>query len=616
MNWATPYPERIDLITEGLFHPFTPLKRLPVHVGHFVAVPAKNDELASFHETSLEFIQCLCKMLKCGDGPSDVATIYEEEFDRGNYTLRWEKHSKFQSYTFVRYTLPQNETIKEHFDVIKEVMSKILIKGVNGIPGNLLVALNIILQKPKDLQQLYPPLGTNPGLCSDVLGGRARVQTDFDLIIPRTDLQSNLILVEVKNSYTDINKAEAALLIQRLLVVETRRMMALFELSETKMHEILENIDSYEKKLELLVNDVVEHLQRHETDTNLIQDHLKKAIDLSDKIEHSIVTNASNLSGAQVHMATAIEFIDDLEEKESFGFMTLKQFLHRSIDPAIQTNRIISDRLEHLSQHASNVIDVLRTQIESESLQKDSQINIVLFFLTVFAFCYYSAELLHHSIDSIWDIFGLPKTLAGFSADSVIRIVSIVSVVSVAVAFLFSKRFRFKSLKFQIKKQRDIHEVFSVAEQQLVEGTIMATVLRLIKSLTNPNQDIRRGAARDLSNIRRQLGKIRQKTLRNDVAPTLIKSLEDASDKEVRGNIASVLGEIPIQESVSALEKALGDSDPTVRKNVAAALARIGPMALTFSDTLSQRLQNMSYSDERQVRRECKRALRTLGFQA
>ena len=471
-----------------------------------------------------------------------------------------------------------------------------------GIPGNLLVALIISAKLSKQSQQAPTLPGVSPGIYSKVLAGKASVQTNFELIVPKTNLQYNFIMVEITDP-DKVEMAEAALLIQRLLVVETRRMMALFELSEVKRRKIFKAIDSHERELEGLVTDVFQHLQHSEIDVNLIRRHLQKATDISEKIEKLIVTNSSHLSVAQIHMATAIEFLDDLEEEENTGFMTLKQFLHHSIDPIVQANKTVSDRLENLSQHASNVIDVLRTQIESELLQKDSQINVVLFFLTVFAFCYYSAELVDTGIASIWEILKLPETLGDVSTDAVIRLASILFVVFIAVSFLFSDRFRYYSLGFQIRRQRDIHDVFRVAEQEIVEG--VPDISPLIERLQSSDAATRHLAARDLRDLGGKLRKkYRSDYVETNIAHRLTRVLEGSDDKEVRSSTAFALGEIASLNSVSALEAALNDSAPEVRWEAAYALGKVGRAARSTSETILQHLKDLSFSDHyRRVRR-------------
>ena len=508
ISWAKELPGRSTLIEEGLFRPFPPLDEFPVQVAHFVTVPKKSAQskvnLAEFYNENSFFVNNLKnKFDKCDksderyfyvDGKKTIFDHYNCKYkcnngpDTKHSRFLYQRHRSFATYTFCKYgNLHLNNDDWADFE--KDLQN---IDPQIQIPGLYVSAVNVRLIDSSDNMQDYSDEGLKNNIKTigkinrdriirtNIAGNRVVVWVDFETPGQSDDSFEN-ILIYLKARFDSLGVEEAALIIQHLLLIESYRTMALYELQEANKSDILDSIQDYENKLQAIVS-------AESSNINEIERHLDEIIKTSSMIEKSIADNCSSLSGAQAHQKIALRFIDELDEERFSGFLSIQQFLHRSIDPAMQTTETISQRLEQISNHASHVTDLLRTQIEVNSLKEERGLASIMFFLAFIAGAYYAGSFFDKAINSflgmlmddddqadsqdsqtseIVEVAGtdLPVQINSNAQDFVTLIVSVIIVV-VWGLFAMKKSFREKCLRPQmrivesiVKTTNDINQV-------------------------------------------------------------------------------------------------------------------------------------------------------------
>ncbi|MDX2085338.1 MAG: HEAT repeat domain-containing protein [Candidatus Melainabacteria bacterium] len=86
-----------------------------------------------------------------------------------------------------------------------------------------------------------------------------------------------------------------------------------------------------------------------------------------------------------------------------------------------------------------------------------------------------------------------------------------------------------------------------------------------------------------------------------DAVPILIQRLKDR-EPTVVANAAFALGELRAMKAVNPLVEVVGHEDPAVRKNVAEALSKLGPIALEPLKKAYEQVQNQTGQDANLIR--------------
>ena len=151
--------------------------------------------------------------------------MYENDFSAnfGEFRLRWERHTEYSTYTIYRaklFEIPFEHTAIEY--VPQEWLAR--------LPGELLVATHIALEdrsRPKrSLHELATLFASGTVIGSKVAGGAASVWSDNQ--IHRDNF--GRILIHDEN----LRSRQVGRLVQRLLEIETYRMLAMLPLPITR----------------------------------------------------------------------------------------------------------------------------------------------------------------------------------------------------------------------------------------------------------------------------------------------------------------------------------------------------------------------------------------------
>lgn len=391
---ATPaeHPERRELLAEAHARPIVPLM-VPQHPTH-LALRVE----AGQREAEMAHISALCRNYGVDPPAPNVGHVFMEA---AGFRLRWERHTEFSSYTI----FPDTSSVTPfQTNGLQAVPSEWLAQ----LPGQMLVACHLSLVPAAGLQQHddecpqwvrenFEPRSVSGSHCA---GKAATIWTDFK---PDADGFTRFLVLD-----NGLEPAQAGRLVQRLLEIETYRLMALLALPIVKrlMPEIM--------AMENALGDLTETMASTR-DSVQEQDLLKSLSALSAQVERIIARNTYRLDAAGAYSTLVWRRIDALRETRVEGASTVREFMSRRLAPAMDTCRAIAGRLDRLSGRVSRTASLLRSRVDLAleaqnqellaSMNRRTHLQLRLQGtvegLSVLVLSYYGVGLVHYALSAL-----------------------------------------------------------------------------------------------------------------------------------------------------------------------------------------------------------------------
>ncbi|MEY2781040.1 MAG: hypothetical protein RL307_744 [Pseudomonadota bacterium] len=285
--------------------------------------------------------------------PADGAAHVRADF--GSFRLRWETHTEFVSWTFMRPMAPEELAPNAASSAVQAVPQAWL----RALPGLGMVRLHVwIMPEPADAARL----AVNSLLREDTLvscrvaNGLAEVHTDFQV---HPDGHARMLLI-----HEPISERRLGRLVQQLCEIETYRLMALLALPTARAAVPL--LARAEKELAELAL-AIQTAQRHE-ETHL----LERLTRLASELEGQYAAQHSRFSASRAYFQLVDQRVSDIHESSIAGSQTMGEFLLRRISPARNTCESVSQRQIALSERVSRMSNLLRTRVDVEQ-ERSSQ---------------------------------------------------------------------------------------------------------------------------------------------------------------------------------------------------------------------------------------------------
>lgn len=347
MIGSSEHPLRYELVNEMHSRPFQP-SVAPERISHYALLRGESD-----HKEDREHVAALCKRFGAAPPPED-ANHYAA--DLGHVRLKWERHTEFTTYTFFRHGPFETPFAESPAADIPD-------DWLSATPGEMIVATHVSMlsvHDPAPSQALLTKLFVPESLAtSRVSGGAAQVWTDFRV---HGDGHSRFL---IRNE--TMPERKAGRIIQRLLEIETYRMMALLGLPPARdAAPRLSMINSSLAHLTLSMNKGQE--EAGETEAAL----LRRLTRLSGDIETLATTTAFRFSATQAYYALVLTRVGELREDRIEGFQTIQEVVDRRLAPAARTCEAISSRISDLSRRATRTANLMRTRVDF-ALQEQNQ---------------------------------------------------------------------------------------------------------------------------------------------------------------------------------------------------------------------------------------------------
>jgi len=319
---------------EELHNRPSPKVASPCFVSHLAMI--RGEEAA---QEEYQLVSALCQRFSVNPPPADASCFYQ---NFGGFEFRWERHTEFSTYTFI---CPNDGQSQQDF-----ALTYIPNDWLSQLPGELVVAINMKVQRGEgaDLEGQHFFEGQRP-LGSWVANGKAKVQTSFRL---HSDGFGRMLVADM-----GLNPYQTGRLIQRLLELETYRLMALMGLPVAR--GLSSEVSQMELELASL-NQRLAGIQNEEDEREL----LSQLSLIAARIEQLRSDTNYRFSASNAYHALVGKRLDQVYEQRISGMQTMREFLERRLTPGIRTCNSIRDRLEDMSRRIHRTTSLLRTRVE------------------------------------------------------------------------------------------------------------------------------------------------------------------------------------------------------------------------------------------------------------
>ncbi len=337
------HPLRLSLHNEVHARPPEPMA-LPMALSHVVMVcNAEQREASRAHMAALARDHHL---------PAPDAGSIHSRMDLGPYRVRWELHTEFVTWTFMR-PLP---AVGQAEHAPEPAIDAVPQQWLADLPGECLTSLHLwvlSLQEADSSTRIRHWLHEDTLVASTVADGFGEVYTDFAV---HADGFSRMVLLSGGMTPRRLGR-----LVQCLLEIETYRMAALLGLPAAR--EASAVLASAERELASLAEAIRSATRDDEPQ---LLDRLTR---LAGQVESQHAATHSRFSASTAYFELVDKRIQDIAESRLAGMQTIGEFMERRLTPARSTCAWSSRRQDALSQRVSRISNLLRTRVEIEQQQ-------------------------------------------------------------------------------------------------------------------------------------------------------------------------------------------------------------------------------------------------------
>jgi uncharacterized membrane-anchored protein len=347
------HAQRIPLAAEIHSRPFLRLEA-PEAITHLAVYRASESGSRSAHAPNQHaLLAALCGHFGVA-APNVTANHFYHDF--GRFRLKWECHTEFATYTFIE-RIASGQPLAEAF--ARMPLVHLPQAWILGLHGRLMSAVHVLLERgPADPAALQDGFAGSNLVGSRVMQG-GEVWTDFAI---QADGFARFVLRDV-----EMRAQQAGRLTQRVLEIETYRMMALLGLPAARA--VSAAMDDIEAELATLAERMVagEAIAGD-------QDLLAQITRLAARLEKLSLDNGYRFSASKAYYRLVKARIEELREARIEGVPTVGEFMDRRLTPAMNTCEATAARQEALARRIANVNDLLRTRVSIVQENQNRQI--------------------------------------------------------------------------------------------------------------------------------------------------------------------------------------------------------------------------------------------------
>jgi uncharacterized membrane-anchored protein len=303
--------------------------------------------------------------------PALDAKYYYHDF--GRFRMKWECHTEFATYTFAER---QEDDLSVEQAFARMPLFQIPQQWLLGLAGRIMVAAHVVFDRtsgsPESFAQgLQRVFEGNTLVGSQVLQG-GELWTDFAI---QSDGFSRFVIRDV-----GLRAPQAGRLVQRVLEIETYRMMALLGLPHAQ--HAAPALSGIESELALLATAMVDTDaagiavlgQPGAQDGEEEQALLDQITRLAARLEKLSLDNSYRFSASEAYFRLVKARIEELREVRIEGVPTVEEFMDRRLAPAMNTCQAMAGRQEALAQRIANTNSLLRTRVGIVQERQNRQI--------------------------------------------------------------------------------------------------------------------------------------------------------------------------------------------------------------------------------------------------
>ncbi len=265
--------------------------------------------------------------------------------DLGAFRLKWERHSEF-----ARYKLIVPGTSADPF--AEPAIAAVPADWVAALPGQVIAATHVAFlpeaDPPWDLEEIAARLfGGHALVGALVAGGAARAFTDFRL---HGDGFGRLLVLD-----RGMSRRQAGRMVQRLLEIDTYRMMALLALPLARSLQPI--LTTAERELAQVASALADAREEDE------QGLLDRLSALEAVIERHLAQSHFRFGAARAYDELVQRRVAELREERIQGLQTFRELIERRLAPAMSTCRTVAARQESASERVARATGLLSTRV-------------------------------------------------------------------------------------------------------------------------------------------------------------------------------------------------------------------------------------------------------------
>ncbi len=354
------HPLRVELCNELHTRPFTQLTgpETITHLGMLTNEETAEDERAH--------VGLLCQRFNVTAPPPGTKHFMA---DMGHFFMVWERHTEFSTYTFFlnRRDVDRKDcdsSPSKHRAAVpfsKTAIELVPSDWLKSVPGERLVGVHLELEghdsteRTMQEQVAFFPSG-NLSACT-LRGGLAAVWMDFSI---NEDGYGRILVKDYGLKPRQIGRA-----VQRLLEIETYRMMALLSLP------LAQQYGARLAKAGRVLTEITTRMTDHrevDNEKNL----LRELTELSAEIEQAAAATSYRFSASKAYHELVKQRNQKLKEDYMDGFQKIESFLDRRLTPAMRTCEAMAVRLDTLSKRVARAGQLLRTRVDIQLEEQNS----------------------------------------------------------------------------------------------------------------------------------------------------------------------------------------------------------------------------------------------------
>lgn len=279
----------------------------------------------------------------------------------GDVMLRWERHSEFSTYSFIRHIAERQFIDPSEYLPQPDWFAP--------LPGQLFRVVQLLIVSapvagdepllPTGLPNALAPAFADEHLISSLVAdGQARIWTDFRK--HREGAGRMLLAINQPMPPSALGR-----LVQQLFDLGNYRKLSLLAFPAAR--QALGQLHQLEQQLAAITQQI-EH-QKSPDDLLLQQISL-----LSAQTEHLIASNSARLDACHAYYQLTLDRLKALGEQRVAGIMTLQDFSERRLTPAWRTARSVQSRQLNLSSRLGRSTELLRTRINLQLQRQNTSL--------------------------------------------------------------------------------------------------------------------------------------------------------------------------------------------------------------------------------------------------
>ena len=323
----------------------------PCALAYLARVPAgrKQDRHASSSKM-------LASLLEHYDIPALSSEARNHTASLNGIRLRWEQHTEYSRYSFF-----DGSSSASPFST--SITSTLPDEWLASMRGELLIGVNAAIASKDvwnddidEISQRY--FDGNVLVGGRVADGCGIALTDFRI---REDGLTRLLLIDI-----GMTEAQSGRVMQRLLEIETYRMMALLALPVAQ--QLMPVLDDDERELASIGEALVSAGSQHEPEL------LDRITRLAAASQHRHLRSDYRFAAADAYYDIVLQRISELRETRIPALQTFEEFTTRRLAPAVKTYRAVSKRQRAILEQMARATKLLSTRIDIERQRQNQSL--------------------------------------------------------------------------------------------------------------------------------------------------------------------------------------------------------------------------------------------------